>query len=247
LKYEGIAEKLYDADNIEQKFQVLENITINAGFDAVLYTFMPKLMLLTESIKPVFQYSEKYRPIVENYLEHDFRHQDFTIRLAESGYMDIIDWWKVAGTIKLTNEEKNFNHIIKEKFGVTKGISFPALSSDVGIAGASIIQLNREVKPVDEKLLQYLKKCFKIYHHHMIVHQDDRYRFILPLLESLTPRKKAVIRHLISGQPMKNIVEQGISERYGEKLLSELRKSFGSISKNELIYLLGLLNISEYL
>ena len=40
---------------------------------------------------------------------------------------------------------------------------------------------------------------------------------------------------------------EDISTRYAEKLLIELRKQFGNITSNELIYLLGLLNISEHL
>jgi FixJ family two-component response regulator len=81
-----------------------------------------------------------------------------------------------------------------------------------------------------------------------MVHQDSRYEFILPILESLTPKKKMVLKYLISGKPMKNIAEEAdITTRYAEKLLVELRKDFGNISINELIYFLGLLNITEYL
>jgi FixJ family two-component response regulator len=81
-----------------------------------------------------------------------------------------------------------------------------------------------------------------------MTHQDARYKFILPILESLTPKKKIVLKYLISGQPMKNITDDSdITTRYAEKLLVELRKDFGDISKNELIYFLGLLNITEYL
>ena len=40
---------------------------------------------------------------------------------------------------------------------------------------------------------------------------------------------------------------EDITTRYAEKLLIELRKQFGNISTNELIYLLGLLNISEHI
>jgi len=52
---------------------------------------------------------------------------------------------------------------------------------------------------------------------------------------------------LITGQPKKTIADVGVTERYADKLLMELRKTFGDISTNELIYLLGLLNITEYL
>ncbi len=247
MKHAGIAEKLYKKKHIDQKFQVLEEAVLNTGFDALLYTFIPKLALKSESIKPVFQYSKRYKSFVEHYIEHGYDKHDFLIRLVESGQMGIIDWWEVAETIELSSEEKHINAVARNDFGITRGISFPTLSNDAGIAGVCVIQLNRKVEPINKEILHYLKACSKVYHDHMIVNQDDRYSFILPILESLTPRKKAVLKHLISGQPMKKIVEQDISERYAEKLLLELRKSFGNISKNELIYLLGLLNIPEYL
>lgn len=247
MKYEGIAEKLYNAADMEKKFQVLEAVVLNAGFDALLYTFIPKLALKAESIKPVFQYSEHYKPFIEHYFEHDYNKHDFLIRLVESGEMDFIDWWEVAESIELSSEEKHVNSVARHDFGISKGITFPTLSSDAGIAGVCAVQIDRKVEPVNKELLRYLQACSRVYHDHMIINQDDRYNFILPILESLTPRKKAVLKHLISGKPMKKIVEQGISERYADKLLFELRKEFGNISKNEFIYMLGLLNISEYL
>ncbi len=81
-----------------------------------------------------------------------------------------------------------------------------------------------------------------------MIHQDARYKFILPILKTLTPKKIILIKYLISGKPMKYISDnEDITTRYAEKLLIELRKQFGNITTNELIYLLGLLNISEHL
>jgi len=120
----------------------------------------------------------------------------------------------------------------------------------MGFAGVSIISFSKKHvnKEINPDLLEHLKTCSKMYHDHTMAYQDARYEFILPILDSLTPKKKIVLKHLISGQPMKNITgEANITIRYAEKLLIELRKEFGNISKNELIYFLGLLNITKYL
>jgi len=245
-----IAQHLYDAKSIDDKFSILENEVLSLGFDAVLYTFIPKLSRLSTSLKPVFQYSERYNPLIKYYQKHDFSRHDFVIRLAEERTdLEVIEWWEEAQKNKLNEKEIQVNLIMIKKFSFTKGITFPTLQNDQGLAGVSVISFKEEYKnkKVSPELLENLKHCVRMYHDHMMIHQDIRYEFILPILKTLTPKKKLVIKHLISGQPMKNITEAGVTERYAEKLLLELRKTFGNISKNELIYLLGLLNIVEYL
>jgi len=243
-------QRLYDSKTLEEKFATLEHEVISSGFDGVLYTFIPKLSLLTESLQPVFQFSKSYAKIVDNYQKHNFSKNDFTIRLIEEGKLSIIDWWIEAEKLSLTQEEEYIVKVTRDDFGVSKGISFPTLGNDMGIAGASIISFNKEYakKEVDPTILEHLKTCSRMYHDHTMIHQDARYEFILPILNALTPKKKIVLRYLISGRAMKNIAEESdITTRYAEKLLVELRKDFGDISKNELIYYLGLLNITEYL
>lgn len=243
-------QRLYDSKNLDEKFTALELEVTRSGFDGVLYTFIPKLSRLTDSLKPVFQCSENYTPVLEHYKKHDYIKHDFIIKLAEKGKLDIIDRWAEAEKIQLTEKEEEVNKSAKEDFSITKSILFPTLIGDMGIAGVNIISFKQEYanKTIDPKLLNHLKTCCKTYHDYTMVHQDTRYEFILPLLESLTPKKKVVLKYLITGQPMKNIAEEAdITTRYAEKLLVELRKDFGDISINELIYFLGLLNITEYL
>lgn len=243
-------QRLYDSETLDEKFSALEFEVLNSGFDAVLYTFIPKLSLLKEPLQPVFQFSESYTEIVENYQKNNFGKNDFTIRLVEEGKLAIIDWWNEAEKLTLSKEEQHVVNVTKNKFSISKGITFPTLSNDLGIAGASMISFNKDYlhKKIDSEILGHLKICCRMYHDHTMIHQDARYKFILPILQALTIKKKIVLKYLISGQPMKNITEEGdITTRYAEKLLVELRKDFGDISKNRLIYFLGLLNITEYL
>ncbi len=72
--------------------------------------------------------------------------------------------------------------------------------------------------------------------------------FIQPLLERLNDTRRKVLKHLVSGHPMKTIPDtSGISQRYAEKVLIDVRKEFGNISTNELIYILGMVHIHEHL
>ena len=242
-------QRLYDSKTPADKFSALQNEAEISGFDGVAYTFIPKLSRLTESLKPVYQYSESYSDLVDYYQKHNLNRNDFIIRLVEEGRLDILDWGKETKKATLTKEEEKVSKVAKEIFGATKGVTFPTLSNDIGFAGVSVISFDNKFrgKEVTPEILKHLKKCSKMYLDHTMIHQDARYEFILPILESLTPKKKIVLKYLISGQPMKNITtEADITTRYAEKLLVGLRKDFGDISKNELIYFLGLLNITEY-
>ncbi len=95
----------------------------------------------------------------------------------------------------------HFVKITKEKFGVSKGITFPTLGNDMGVTGVSIISFKPEYasKRIDSGTLEHLKTCCRMYHDHTMIHQDSRHEFILPILEILTVKKKVVLKHLISG------------------------------------------------
>lgn len=243
-------QRLYDSKTLDEKFSELKHEVTLSGFDAVAYTFIPKLSRLTESLQPVFHYSESYSELVDYYQKHNLNRNDFIIRLVEEGRLDVLEWGKETKKATLNKEEKILSKVVKDVFGVTKGVTFPTLSNDMGFAGISVISFDKKYQDQDiaPEILKHLQKCSKMYHDHTMIHQDARYEFILPILETLTTKKKIVLKYLISGQPMKNINEKAeITTRYAEKLLVELRKDFGDISKNELIYFLGLLNITEYL
>ena len=78
--------------------------------------------------------------------------------------------------------------------------------------------------------------------------QEGMRFFIEPLLERLNDTKRKVLKHLLSNQPMKTIPEtEGISQKYAEKVILMMRKEFGDISTNELLYILGMVHIHQYL
>jgi hypothetical protein len=242
-----ILTRLYNANANSEKFTILEEVMCDAGFDAVLYSFYPKLSQLAKSLQPVFQFSKGYEPLIENYQKENFSGDDFVIRLLTEGAVEPFDWWFQAKKTKMSDQEKKVNHIARHQFGIMKGICLPTLTNDLGIAGVSLISFKAEDehRQLDAKDLDQLHNCARMYHNHIMINQNEQSQFILPILDLLTPKKKLVIKHLISGKPMKTI--EGVTERYAEKLLLELRKGFGNISKNELIYFFGLINISEYL
>ena len=105
-----------------------------------------------------------------------------------------------------------------------------------------------EFQALKKKSLPELTTLASNYHSRIIMSEEDMRFFIEPLLKRLNDTKKKVLKHLLSNQPMKTISEtEGISHKYAEKVILKMRKEFGDISTNELLYILGMVHIHQYL
>jgi hypothetical protein len=221
------------------------------GYDDVLYSFFPRPMYLNSKIQPVLQYSEGYAPFVSHYLENNYGNCDFILRLALEGRNTPIDWWEEIANGDVSPEEAEVTLDSRQKFGIQQGISIPVLSGSFAIAGISVISKTgseADFKKLNDKSLEKLTKLASNYHTKIIMSQEDMRFFIEPLLERLNETKKKVLKHLLSNQPMKTIPEtEGISQKYAEKVILIMRKEFGDISTNELLYILGMVHIHQYL
>ena len=221
------------------------------GYDGVLYSFFPRPMYLNSKIQPVLQYSESYAPFVSHYLENNYGNRDFILRLALEGRNTPINWWEEIDSGDVSPEEAEVTLDSRQNFGIQQGISIPVLSGSFAIAGISAIRKtgsDADFKKLNDRSLPELKQLASNYHTKIIMSQEDMRFFIEPLLERLNETKKKVLKHLLSNQPMKTIPEtEGISQKYAEKVILIMRKEFGDISTNELLYILGMVHIHQYL
>lgn len=245
-------QNLYNANSLDEQFSELENLIKSAGFDGVFYTFIPKLSLLNKKIVPVFQYSKSYSGYHKYYVKNKFHLKDPGIRLISEGRLDPIDWCDAVDKKMVKKNELHSILTSRARFNIRTSITIPTLSNDQGIASVNIVSKKKKINLIqsnrNKELIQKLQLCSRQYHDYTMIHHDNRYKFLLPVLNTLSKKQKLVIKYLISGKPMKNIAdEMDITTRYAEKLMCELRRNFGKISTNELIYSLGLLNISEYI
>ena len=221
------------------------------GYDGVLYSFFPRPMYLNSKIQPVLQFSESYGPFVSHYLENNFGNRDFILRLALEGRNTPIDWWQEIASGDVLPEEAEVTRDARQKFGIQQGISIPVLSGSFAVAGISVFSksgTDLDFTELNDKSLEALTKLASNYHTRIIMSQEDMRFFIEPLLKRLNDTKKKVLKHLLSNQPMKTIPEtEGISQKYAEKVILIMRKEFGDISTNELLYILGMVHIHQYL
>ena len=232
-------------------FQKLVAETMQLGYDGALYTFFPRPMYMNSKIQPVFQYSDSYSSFVAHYLDSNYGNRDFILRLAFEGRSKPIDWWEEINSGNVSKEEANVIHDARLNFNIQQGLSIPVLSGSFAIAGISVISMSKgreHFQTIKSQSLEQLKQAASAYHTKIITSKEDTRFFVEPLLAQFNGAKKKVLRHLISNQQVKTLPETtGFSQKYAEKVILDMRKDFGDISTNELLYILGMINAHEYL
>lgn len=238
-------------DGFGSAFKHLTEEVGELGFDGVLYSFYPKPLYVDKNIQPMLHFSDVFAPFVEHYIKNDYGNRDFVLRLAMKGRRKPIDWWHEINAGNVSPEERGVTEEARELFDIQYGLSIPVLSGVYAIAGISVVSRNKDPEyfaTLKDSTLKDLKILANEYHGKVLLMKEELQFFIRPLLENLNETKKEVLRHLILGQPLKSIERRyDISEGYAEQVLMKIRRDFGGISRNELLYILGMMNMYEYL
>jgi hypothetical protein len=235
--------------DFDSAFQQLTEEVIELGYDGVLYSFYPKPLYVAKDIQPMLHFSDAFAPFVEHYINNDFGNRDFVLRLAMRGRRKPIDWWHEINAGNVYPEEVGVTEIARELFGIQQGLSIPVLSGIYAIAGISVVSKNKDSEyfaTLKGETAKDLEILAKEYHAKVLLMKEELQFFIRPLLENLDVTRKEVLKHLILGKPLKSIGGD-ISEKYAEQVLMKIRRDFGGISRNELLYILGMMNMYEYL
>ena len=235
----------------KKDFQLLTTKTQELGWDDVLYSFYPRPMYLNKQIQPVLHFSEGFGSFVAHYIRSNYGNRDFVLRLAMNRRETPIDWWEDIEAGNVTPEEMEVTLDAKNNFEIHQGLSVPVLDGTFAIAGISVISKNSDrdhFLRLKNDFAQDLYDAANEYHLKTIAKKDGLLFFIQPLMDSLNEKKQAVIKHLITGKPLKVIDKTyDITPEYAKKVVAKLRKEFGNVTTNELIYLMGLINIQKYL
>lgn len=234
-----------------EAFTTLTDAVTDFGFDGVLYSFYPKPMYLSKDVQPVLHYSASFAPFVAHYIKNNYGNRDFVLRLALQDWRKPIDWWGEINAGRVSREERAVTEEARNSFGIQYGLSIPAQRGTFAIAGISVISKNSSANHFQKLKKTHLTQLFALSgdYHHGVFHSKESLRFfIAPLLDGLNDTQKMVLRHVLTFKPMKSIPHTwGITPRYAEKVLVNIRQEFGNITTNELLYILGMVNIHEYL
>ncbi len=244
---------IYSTDALDERFKIFEKYVQTLGFEGVSYTFMPEFYLKDDYQQaPAFMSSELFpRSFIEQYTDDRFDKNDFTVRRIKSKQLRPMDWQMCGRSDELSQEEKNVITTADHEHGIKNAISIPTMSKEVGIAGASIISTvsNTDFQKLKDEKLETLRLCTRFFHDSTQNQSTSRPAriFVLPLLTTLNPKEIYILRYLATGQSLKNIsfTTDIVTYNYAKNVLHELRKKFGGISKDKLMYIIGLFNILE--
>lgn len=190
------------------KFIKLTSNIKDLGFDGVLYSFFPKAMYLNSKNQPLIHYSDNFDPFVEHYLANNYGNNDFVIRLIDEKGIKPIDWWQEINLGNVTKDEQKVTIDARDNFNIHNGLTIPVLNGSFAMAAISIITNNSDLaffQKIKNKHIDKLKELSTDYHVYIFSSQERLRFFIEPLFKNLHQTKKNVIKHLISGQPMKMI------------------------------------------
>ena len=240
-----------DTHPFGEKFANLTQVISDLGFDGVLYSFYPKPMYMSKDVQPVLHYSDGFAPFVAHYIANNYGNRDFVLRLALQNHKKAIDWWEEIAAGNVTRAERVVTEAARRNFGIQYGMSIPALHGTFAVAGISVMSKNASASHFYSLKELHLKQLFSLaseYHASIVSSKEELRFFIRPLLEELNMTQKKVLKHLLTGKPMKSIPHTWkIAPKYAENVLANIRQEFGDITTNELIYILGMVNMHEYL
>lgn len=253
------ASELYAATDFDSAFHALQNTAWDLGFDGVLYTFIPRILLDTKfHVQPVYKVSEQFCPeFLSHYAEAQFEKVDPLIKAVADGVSSPISWQ--GQTIK--NYEKsdpNGREVMRtaNDYGINNGVTLPLLSGAAGISGASFItsEKNNFEKIIDVRL-DSLNLCTRLFHQLVQSNITFKKEFVTTFLETLNTTEIRTLIGLASGKSSAQIAsELKRTERYLEQVITKLRRKFSGvgphdtpiINRNQLLYYAGLLEVMQY-
>lgn len=233
-------------ESLEERFSLFEAQVLRLGFEGATYTYIPNLGKdAALKLAPIFAYTRDY-PLVflEEYQAERFDQNDFTIQKIRAGCKDVLDWSEYRRMRALTHRQVKIVMTAREH-GIQQGLTIPTLSGQRGIAGASIISSEKDAsfQLLKEERLGTLAAITRIFHIH--TYADKQY--VQQLLRHFNDKEKAILKYLAQGGDFSRI-EYAIdvaSYKVATQMLKKIRGKFGDVSRDRLMFLVGLLSLVD--
>ena len=251
-------ESLYNAQDFDAAFNAFEKQALKLGFDGVLYSYMPRVILDSNFYhEPVYKISSDYSP---SYLKHYFEARldrvDPIVKAIVDGVTEPIDWWGTTSQ-KYRDMDKNSEEAVgmSRRYGIANGITIPTMSEEKGIAGASFVTSeNKLYTKLKNENLDKIIFCTKLFHDLVLTHKGYIGHFIKPVVNILNTTEQKFLGMLALGEsPSKIASKLCKSEKYLEQVMLKMRRKMSGVerdempnlNRNQLLYYAGLLNLLE--
>jgi DNA-binding CsgD family transcriptional regulator len=253
-------EELYRARDFEHAFTILDEQVVKLGFQGVLYTFIPRLLIDSNfHQEPVYKVSDAYSPgYLKHYEEAHFERDDPLIQAVNGGISQPIDWWGGISQQYMESNVKSKEVIATaQSYGIKNGITVPLLNDERGIAGASFVTDEGDsFSLLKSDSVEKLELCTKLFHNLVFSNACHTSGFVQPVLQSLTNTEKRFLSKLAQGKtPVQIAQELGRSEKYLEQVMLKVRRKFShsnaegaiTVNRNQIMYYAGLMNLVEHI
>lgn len=242
---------LYSSTDLETMFTALEKAVQAMGFDNISYTFVPGALGQSLSgLSPIFKLSKSYNTkFIQHYSAANFGRDDFTIKRITGGDLTPMSWWREAENKRLTKSELEVIAVARQEYGIHQGISVPTFSDGYNIAGVSVTR--EEIDWGFDRLCKergdYLRKIALMFSDRVLCLSEARAVFTAPILQMLSTTEKQVLCELARGRNLKAISrELKLDYKYvANSVIKSLRKKFGNVTRDTLMYEAGILNLSR--
>lgn len=254
------AEKLFRARSFEDAFRTFEEQVFRLGYEGALYTFIPRVALDANlPQQPVYKVSESYgKEYLSHYGQARFDQHDPIVKAIADGVLTPLDWWFEVKKGTMTAPESRVIVTAREDYRIINGLTLPLMSDARGIAGASFTssEPDRLYEQLKAQTLEELALCARMFHAAVNANADHTAEFLRPLLVWLTQKEKGVLRRLAEGKGLEQIADElGTTTRYVDRVVRHLREKLSGvgseeqprISRNQLAYYVGLLNLIGHL
>jgi hypothetical protein len=240
------------ATDLDTHFEALEKAVAALGFENVSYTYVPSVLGNSlQRYAPVFKLSRFYNmAFIEHYSQEMFAQHDFTIKRIQSGDLRPMNWWEEADRKVLDSNEKHVIEVARQDYGIRHGISLPTFSDGASIAGVSVTSPDSDhhFDLLYTERLDTMRKIARIFSDRVLIMPQNRASFLLPILERLSQTEKMLLQKLSQGKVLKTAAtEIGIGHRYAGDVVERLRGKLGNISREQLLYIAGMLEFSKLL
>jgi DNA-binding CsgD family transcriptional regulator len=244
---------LYAAKDIDTMFSGLEKAVQAMGFDNVSYTYVPGAIGQSlHQLAPIFKLSSAYNTqFIQHYSDARFGNHDFTIKRIMGGDLTPMIWWREADAKRLSKSELEVIEVARQDYGIHQGISLPTFTDGRSIAGVSITREEKDLafEQLYEEKGSYLRKMSMMFSNRVLCMEEARVIFMIPIVQSLSLTEKQVLCELAKGRNLKSVcLELDLDYKYvANSVIKSLRKKFGNVTRDALMYEAGLLNIVRLL
>ncbi|MFT6305737.1 MAG: hypothetical protein ACJA0Z_000899 [Halioglobus sp.] len=252
------AESLFAANDIDAAFALLNKETSRLGFEAALYTYIPRIVIQNEeAMLPVFQVSNEFsQAYLSHYEEARFDNHDPLIKAVVDGVGEPIEWWGDVCKSYTRLDAKSLEVLeVSRDYGISNGVTLPLFSGSQGIAGASFIVGDKSgFNILIQERISQLQLVTNLYSNLVLANSGYLGTFIKPIFSSLNTMEIKFLAGFAQGKSHAEMAKELFrSEKYLEQVILKIRRKVSGVSqfdkptinRNQLMYYAGLANLIE--